>query len=408
MSQLVILGNGFDIQSGLNSRFSDFYKDRIENSLMLKCHEGGYELDENSHNKLQIRYKGNPRIVLPGIKTNAWGNELNELTFWDLVMIYEDDKNIYMNWCNIEMHIQKVTELILDLPAETNTFDELLKLNQKLSSPVHGNDFENNLKNILWEIDSERTRIDTRWINKYTIFLCVINSLNNNEYLNYGLDDFLFTELQKYERIFKKYLAKELEMKRESYDENRFILLDRIYEKSEYGGMILNFNYTSDSFPTNLLGSDLEVVNVHGTLDNEVIFGIDHKDVDANSEIYPFTKTFRKMVMDNDKSLSIVNKDIRYVIFYGHSLGSADYSYFQSIFDYLNVYDNEIYLQFYFTNYLGDKLGEVSLKRKLASSVQKLLHEYGKTMDNKSKGKNMIHKLLIENRVQILTLQNSM
>ncbi|MBC2079499.1 hypothetical protein HCA99_09770 [Listeria booriae] len=55
MSQLIILGNGFDIQSKLKSRFSDFYKDRVENVLKLSCQEKSYDLDVLSHNKLLIR-----------------------------------------------------------------------------------------------------------------------------------------------------------------------------------------------------------------------------------------------------------------------------------------------------------------------------------------------------------------
>ncbi|MBC2175402.1 hypothetical protein HCB27_02140 [Listeria booriae] len=406
MSQLIILGNGFDIQSGLESRFSDFYKDRMENILSLKCIDSEFDLDKSSHDKLQINYKGNPEIVLPEIEPCKWEAELNELTFWDLVMIYEDNKGICINWCNIEAHIQKVTEFVLNMSSNINTLKDLLEASEKISAPVYSNERAGSLKIILGRLTTNEAALSMRWINKYTIFLCIINALNDNKYENIGLDEMLFMELQKYEHSFQQYLTKEIRIKRESYDEKRFSLLERIHTRETYGGMILNFNYTSDSFPLYSKGIDLDVVNVHGTLDNEIIFGIDHKNVDAESKMYPFTKTFRKMVIDDDKPLSIVNKDIKYLIFYGHSLGSADYSYFQSIFDYLNVYENEIYLQFYFTNYLGGAEGEMLLKRELASLVQKLLHGYGKTMDNKSKGKNLIHKLLIENRVQIITLDS--
>ena len=80
--------------------------------------------------------------------------------------------------------------------------------------------------------------------------------------------------------------------------------------------------------------------------------------------------------------------------FYGHSLSEADYSYFQSIFDYYHIYDNSnVSLLFYYSE------GYEQI-----DSIYKLINDYGKTMINQDQGKNLIHKLLLENRLKIIKL----
>ena len=80
--------------------------------------------------------------------------------------------------------------------------------------------------------------------------------------------------------------------------------------------------------------------------------------------------------------------------FYGHSLSEADYSYFQSIFDYYNLYENnKVSLTFYYSK--GFEQTE---------KVYRLINTYGKTLSNKDQGKNLTHKLLLENRLKIIEI----
>lgn len=80
--------------------------------------------------------------------------------------------------------------------------------------------------------------------------------------------------------------------------------------------------------------------------------------------------------------------------FYGHSLNEADYSYFQSIFDYYNLYENNnISLIFYY-----------SKGYEQTDKIYRLINTYGKTLSNKDQGKNLTHKLLLENRLKIVEI----
>ena len=80
--------------------------------------------------------------------------------------------------------------------------------------------------------------------------------------------------------------------------------------------------------------------------------------------------------------------------FYGHSLSAADYSYFQSIFDYYNLYSNSnISLNFYYSE-----------RHEQTDAIYRLINIYGKSLSNKEQGKNLIHKLLLENRLNIIKI----
>ena len=134
-------------------------------------------------------------------------------------------------------------------------------------------------------------------------------------------------------------------------------VLSKEFYKLRYTN-ILSFNYTSIF---DILGVECPCAysNVHGKLCNKqctedcvsssVIFGIDDtliQSQDANSMMRLFSKTYRKM-SDTSTPINILPKNDGQPIeikFYGHSLSEADYSYFQSIFDFYNLYIN-IYFQ---------------------------------------------------------------
>ena len=84
-------------------------------------------------------------------------------------------------------------------------------------------------------------------------------------------------------------------------------------------------------------------------------------------------------------------------IFY--TLSELDYSYFQSIFDYYNLYDSNIKLTFCCSPY-GEKSSQEILSEH-AGLVANLLGKYGKTMNNENHGRNLMHKLMLEGRLSL-------
>lgn len=107
---------------------------------------------------------------------------------------------------------------------------------------------------------------------------------------------------------------------------------------------IINFNYTNfidiaikEILKFHLLNFELNDMNKHGDVE-EPIFGVDSK-YNNNPNLIKFTKTSRLSGnwTIHDQWKLPESKHLKNINFFGHSLSKADYSYFQSIFDYCSI-----------------------------------------------------------------------
>ena len=92
--------------------------------------------------------------------------------------------------------------------------------------------------------------------------------------------------------------------------------------------------------------------------------------------------------------------------FFGHSLDFADYSYFQAIFDEVDLYESDTRLIFYYNENRrngekGNKGEKRGVKEEMFREVNHLIAGYGESLDNKDHGRNLLHKLLLEGRLTI-------
>ena len=152
---------------------------------------------------------------------------------------------------------------------------------------------------------------------------------------------------------------------------------------------VLSFNYTQPfQFPN--------LRNIHGNLnDKNIIFGIDYDKVNTFFSNQPtqFTKSYR--ILENKlNSDMVIPSDINKILFYGHGLGEADYSYFQAIFDTVDLYHGNTQLVFFWNNFNDEDQYNIQVER-----VTNLIEKYGQTFANKDHGRNLFTKLLLENRI---------
>lgn len=199
-----------------------------------------------------------------------------------------------------------------------------------------------------------------------------------------------------------------------SYNNKANDLLEKLLLGDDLGpnksSAVMSFNYTSP--PLNREVSKVvgkRYINMHGDLKTSIILGIDGKEWFKNSDLLRFTKAYRVAGVEknNDraknKSLaSLVNDDVC-IKFYGHSLGESDYSYFQVIFDKVNLYDSDARLIFYYNS--SSVKAKVDQKEAIAKDeVMKrafnLLSLYGKTLANREQGKALAYKLQSEGRLE--------
>ena len=149
---------------------------------------------------------------------------------------------------------------------------------------------------------------------------------------------------------------------------------------------------------------DVDLVNIHGTLNGESIFRIDGSGNLDDRDILPFTKTYRVL----KPARGVPSGSIAYpsqrggdglktssIVFFGHSLSRADYSYFESIFSTVDLYNGYTSLVFLYSNYAkGVRESEVA-------KVLALLDYYGCSLGIAGHSNNLAHELMLEGRLVI-------
>lgn len=380
---IIIIGNGFDLQCGLKSKFGDFFKPR-------------FDIIAN----------------IPDCKRETWQTLVEDtgLTLWDFVL----EANIDSLWCDIEGTIERwvlsAGKPGSKTPSPFNKAVEVFK-----SCPFTDGAFV--LVNGRRECEQDDE--DHMYGNMARYAWTLHPEIASEGYNHAKFMAFLRQELFKLEQAFSEYLAKEVETN-EEYAEKCKTLYQAIERDGKKAGddyysstSVLSFNYTDLIGQFFDGGEDGAFVNIHGKLGGEIIFGIDGKDCMDNPNAVTFTKTFRLMRRGGsrtDKLIGTANSanlqgatDV--IKFYGHSLGKADYSYFQSIFDGVDLYESKTVLVFYYPYDGSDEENNESWRNGLANSINDLLVDYGATMDNKDHGQNLMHKLLLEGRLILRGVQ---
>ena len=372
MEELYILGNGFDLYLGLKTRYSDYFKNR--------------KISEEFFEKIKLIFKnsiGSYNYDARG-KVYAVFDYDEILLNMQIVQLYKDiEKNLFylylmflkkcdLNWNEVESNI---------LPFTRDT-SKIFKLK---------------METILGNIEKNE-------MYKYLLIAKVI--IKDRKNLNFL--DFIMEQLNLFEKDFGNYIGS-LELKGES--KNKLINIFRTTCRKK----IINFNYSI--FLQDLIDrykdiafSEIEIarrikpiesiVNIHGDFKNP-IFGIDS--LNSEEQFQNFTKTSR--ILDNDtiENFELPKPEkLGTINFFGHSLSEADYSYFQSLFDYYDIYSSNIKLNFMYSEY--DKNDLTRAKRETHNNVVKLMNNYGEKLENKDKGKNLLHKLLIENRIKLINV----
>lgn len=369
--QLMIIGNGFDLACGLRSSFSDFFATR-------------YDKDGNC-------------LLSP-----------DGLTAWDIILsgVEEDDPL----WCDVEAIVAKwaVGE------------DGHGQLTRALGSVFPEEGLSAPREELLAAVDDIAKNVDYH--------LYVIKSRgtypgNNGMYEE--AFEFLLSELHRFERAFADYLSGQVVSSALDYSraaERGLTLLACDSSRSPSGGAlkvpltsVINFNYTWPPYADpSSCWSNIEIRNVHGSLGSgDIVIGIDGKDIKDDSLALPFTKTYRLLALEPIEHGSLVHPagsecPTNCIKFYGHSLAEADYSYFQAIFDDVDLYGSDVALIFYYSGYKdssGKDIPDGELRGRQYKMVSHLLTAYGKTLDNSAHGDNLMHKLLLEGRLSIKRLE---
>lgn len=430
LNELLIIGKGFDLQCKLKTKYTDFfskkygidfltekYIEKFPEQTVIQCKQKAIDFFINVFK--EKLYNLNVEKFIQS-NSDSYGYLINyfkqifrqnfsdfepTLTNWDIIFISSyvlmsnSDK---FQWVDIEKMIFKTVTIVFKNKKEI---------------------FSNS------EFPNDQARM--KFIN------IVQYCFKDNKDLSTSMLD----SLKKFEKSFALYIKNLIYKSKDHYFKRSEKLLK--YLTSSYNEEIvhldvINFNYSLDENIVNQMIHEKRFsnitfnswTNIHGVASwndsytrsqiNKLhsnykrlappIFGIDWhdisdttNDIDFNDPRIIFTKSFR--LIDNqvnnmrDKKHQF-QKNINKIIFFGHSLGHADYSYFESLFDIYNIYDSNIELNFYYKKGSSDFLDRLSAQKTLEEII-KLLTSYGQTSTNQH-GENIVNKLLLEQRLNLL------
>jgi hypothetical protein len=316
-----------------------------------------------------------------------------ELTIWDMVFIARHYDSDIENWCDVEKEISDsfTNSSLLNSVKNSNSSLNSFTINDRLNSRSSPERIISTLLMSYYSKNHISSPVDR-------VIVSDAYRVTNDDWYR-----FLYNQLKKFEETFKVYIDEIVSIKDVNFLNKSFYEFKIISEyQLDRTINIMNFNYTT-FIPKGLYKKS---ENVHGKAlqNDEVIFGIDSSEIKNTDPHYIFTKTYRKVARLATNNFqrtknSVLQDGIKTIIFYGHSLNNQDHSYFQTIFDLYNIYDNKITLKFKYSIYNEAK--SQIIEEDQVRKVIDLLSKYGETIDNKYKGKNLIHKLLNEKRLII-------
>lgn len=406
--QLIVLGNGFDLECGLHSSFADFESVREEwlDIDKSKDYANGYE----------------------------WVQDLisKNITIWDIILKQEHSRF----WSDVELAIK---ESIVDVAAMKPYEPVDWRVSSRgVTSIQKGLSFVKKWSIVLPRYkefaynETENVSVDN--LDELILYYFIVVLEGQSWDLVANVEEELFRimmeQLHTLEKEFSKYLIRQIHIDCRYYNRSLELLsLILTYgidcdENDCIETSLLNFNYTNPL--EGLSSQDIEerlfadrVTNIHGNIKNkDIIFGIDGMSNIGDDNVLPFTKTYRLMLMGVDISRDLLScpegngnaRPINMIKFYGHSLAAADYSYFQSIFDDVDLYRGNTVLTFLYRapkNAKGRRMNSEKARTDMVKKVVHLINSYGATLDNTDHGKNLLHKLLMEGRLRIVDLPAS-
>ena len=355
INTIMVIGNGFDLHCGLKSSFKDYYK----------------EVCFGVVEEFYVLFK---RGLYEEAKTKLL-NSNNIINFWSFlfyIQFYSKEPYRFKNvndthWFDIE-HLILVALTKVLIQGET--------IIDYIKTSFMALEIDNNIHS---------SKVAYVRNNPFMFFTFLQQPDKLTEY------EYLLLELNKFENSFRGYIR---EISNEHYQDKCWLFLKKMFEDKSRVDLI-SFNYT-------VLDENACInnkVNVHGKIDdNEIIIGIDSKDIKSD-ELIIFTKTYRNI--HRLKRNFMLPKDINYLFFYGHSLASADYSYFHSLFDMYNLYDSNLTLNFLYSDYADTNKKNEENHSKYVANIYKLINEYSKEKMNDN---NLLHRLLLEGRINIVKI----
>ncbi|CAJ1227598.1 AbiH family protein [Lactiplantibacillus xiangfangensis] len=441
-NKLLVLGNGSDLYQGYPYSYSDFFRDRytplfLEDGttirdniyqLLLKVVNFFYDAYDGKHSfGITIEQDSPPFDVLKTLASKNLNTEIeaffskfspvfnsNNFSLLDLIFLYPDlissipniSQNLnkkQVNWSDIESVIALCSSS-LDNASET-------QFHQKFASTVKAltvlqNSNSSTRINLIEQLDT--SKIGDEHTQKKDFHIDMLHQV-------------LLDSVNRIEERFQEYLLEHPATGTSDYPSNhKKEIMHNVLPTDSFTTTVLNFNYTN-------FNEHIPTIHPHGSLEyRNIIFGINStvqgKNISTEFGSFQLTKTYRGLLNQTlypDSARISLPKNVNEIIFFGHSLNTSDYDYFYSIFDSYNLYDSNLKLTFYyalhgnavqpgFINTLDlKKIQNQQIQTEQVAPVAKLINQYGNSLQVSEHGTNLMHRLLLEQRIKILNIEET-
>lgn len=414
--ELLILGNGFDLSCGLKSSYIDFFDYRFD------------ELFFNTEGPLGINL------------SQPVSSKDTKKSKFDLIREYIENNYVDYRSQNIDFNIG-VLDKFDRIKIGTNfitRWDVLFLYAEKYissTSEFQWQDVENMILFIISIVcgdDSLNSKFKTETDYELISFIKVIENCTTNfddnskeTRLNLLLDDLI-----KFELVFGRYIFKQIDGN-DDYQESLLNLLNLIIDNSDLS--VITFNYSLDILLVKKIIENRQHnfnlkswFNVHGmarvddltifrelmkmfSIKNDIafsrpIFGVSNEFISSGDPREIFTKDYRLLGNRTD-AVNTLDLNVKYnsIKIYGHSLGMADYKYFETIFDSVDLLNSktEITFYYYIQYNMRDYKVDSRLKRTAINAINQLFDRYGRHLSNTTTI-NVMNKLIMENRIHFI------
>ena len=353
--KIVVIGNGYDLNIGLESSFGSFY------SASYKTKNGAWDYDRIRKNVwlLLLYFKYIDGTVQGAVSFNS--NQLDWMNIEDFICyVLNDERLLY------DMEVCFVTKPKMHQPdgkiQSCTRNDQIFELQSLIMSKIDDSGYSD-----IYELLAD---------DLFAVETDLIHYLD-------GLDKHLYST------------------------KSTSLMSDLTNDFSKTYG--ISFNYTK--LPAGLYDYN----QIHGSLDSDkIIIGVDRTKIkDKYIKKMRFTKSLRKMSFLSNISMLPKKDLVSEIVFFGHSLGSQDYSYFHSLFNYYDIYNSNVKLSFVYADhhYIDKEKTKLDLvkcqkfKEQYIDSVYKLLNDYVDRSLTQKDADSFVTKLQLEGRLIVEELK---
>ena len=334
-SDILVIGNGFDLHCGLKSSFKNFFDSE------LRFSDGSFNEKRITDNIWYLIF--------------TYAFMLNIDKGGKLVPFVKNDNPL---WMDVESYIDKVFKT-KNMIGELEIYDFIRnKLNSKPSIEEvmfnHSTYINGDYKNQPYQIGY---RVN------------ILSSQFNNP------EDLLMFELNNFEKDFANYLKKEIENNKQTYESSldKFIL-NTLDNHGTNELFILSFNY-SINFDNSIKRDN--IINIHGSLERDnIIIGIG----DYEKGGFPGRDKFKKAkrrVQYNYGAMKLPNNDnIKSVIFYGCSFSKQDWNYYKLLFRKYELEKQKVVFKFLYSDYCSNKKDNDDNRNKYYDGCSSAVNSY--------------------------------